>query len=387
MAILGGAILNLMPCVFPVLSIKALSLANTSSDSELKTNGWAYTAGAVFTFTLVAAIMLGLRASGSAIGWGFQLQSPILVSLLVYLFFIMGLALSGAIELGSGLSGLGQKLTEGKGLKRSFFTGALACVVASPCTAPFMGSALGFAIGQSAPVALLVFAALGFGMALPFLLLCYWPSLAHKLPKPGLWMEKLKQFLAFPLYLTAIWLLWVLGRQAGSDAIAVVAIGLVLIYFSLWLCQHSRLPAALVITAGLILVVTLPAVFISQEPARQTKQDAWQAYSPDVLAKARTQGRPVFVNLTADWCITCLANEKLVLGTTATQKLFKDHDIITIKGDWTNYDEQITELLTQHNRSGVPLYLVYPAHGGAPQLLPQILDSDTLETALSRAKG
>ena len=229
-ALAGGMILNLMPCVFPVLSIKAMSFAMThQTDQSKRSHGLAYTAGVVSSFVAIAAVMLSLRAAGEAIGWGFQLQSPLFVIFLIYLFFVMGLAFSGYLEIGSGLMSVGQSADNDDSLPSSFMTGVLATTIASPCTAPFMGPALGYAIAQPSYVALLVFAFLGLGMALPFVLLTWIPSLSNKLPRPGQWMDTFKQFLAFPLYLTAVWLLWVAGRQTSVDVAATVVAGLVLI--------------------------------------------------------------------------------------------------------------------------------------------------------------
>ena len=302
-AIAGGAILNLMPCVFPVLSIKALSIANVQGDH--KSHGWAYTAGAVAAFLIVAGAMLIARAGGQAVGWGFQLQSPVLVGLLAYLFFVMGLSLSGLANFGTNLMGIGQGLTTRKGLKGSFFTGVLAAVVASPCTAPFMGTALGYALTQPPAVSLSVFAALGFGMALPFLLICHIPKLSQYLPKPGAWMETLKQCLAFPLYLAAVWLLWVLGRQAGSDNMAAMVIGAILIAFSLWLksLSTSKTASGFALAAALAAVL-IPFNLLPNTPTTAASEGPWQAYQHSEFAQHQATGRPILINLTADWCIT-----------------------------------------------------------------------------------
>lgn len=386
LAIAGGSLLNLMPCVFPVLSIKALSLAKSGGDN-LTAHGWTYTAGAVATFVAIAALMLLARSGGEAVGWGFQLQSPWLITLLAYLFFAMGLSLSGLASFGSRLMGAGQNLTQGHGLRSSFFTGALATVVASPCTAPFMATALGYALTQPPATALLVFAALGFGMALPFLLLCQSPKLAKKLPQPGAWMDTLKQFLAFPLYLSAIWLLWVLGRQVGSDAMALAITGLLLIAFALWIThlpeQSARgrqlrfVVALLSITAALCISTTL-------KPDHKNSQNSiWQSYSRATLETLQTQQRPVFVNLTADWCLTCLANEKITLDTEELESLFAQHNIAALKGDWTNYNAEITALLEEYQRSGVPLYLYYPAGSSRATILPQLLRLQHIEEAIN----
>ncbi|WP_066959185.1 protein-disulfide reductase DsbD [Microbulbifer sp. Q7] len=392
----GGLLLNLMPCVFPVLSIKALAITHAGERQHL--HGWAYTAGVIGTFVLIAAIMLVLRTAGEAVGWGFQLQSPVVIAALVYLFFAMGLSLSGVTEFGGRLMGLGAHGAQNSGLGGSFSTGALATVVASPCTAPMMGSALGFAVTQPAPMALAVFAALGAGMAAPFLLLTYMPGLARRLPRPGPWMETLKQLLAFPMYLTAVWLLWVLGRQTGSDGVTLVLAGAVAIAFALWLWpgahrdgQQKWLRHAVAVVAVAGAVWALPNLASLQsatgQQAQSGKSDYWQVYSPEALADARSEGRPVLINMTAAWCITCLANEKVVLSSDAVTAAVGDLGFTALKGDWTNQDPQITELLARYGRSSVPLYLLFPAGGGEPLILPQILTRDGLLTAMRGAAG
>ena len=384
-AIIGGAILNLMPCVLPVLSLKALALANSNANHRIQ--GWSYTLGAISTFVAIAALLLAIRAAGQAVGWGFQLQSPGFVTVLFYLFFVMGLSLSGFISLGARWMSAGQNLTQGSGLSQSYFTGVLAAVVASPCTAPFMAPALGFAITQPWSIALLIFASLGFGMALPLLLLSYIPSLNKLLPKPGAWMETFKQALAFPLYITAIWLLWVLSRQLGPNITALVIFGGLAIIFIYWLGQKSTrfLPATGVATIAVIAALSLHAS--QQEPLRASTSTAnnstWETYNEKRLASLRDSGKAVFINLTADWCITCLANEKVVF-TESTLAAMKAKDITLLKGDWTNYDPRITKLLEKHKRGGVPLYLLFPAEvGKAPIVLPQILTPSGFNSALN----
>lgn len=371
-AIIGGMVLNLMPCVLPVLSLKALSLAN--SEQSHKAQGWSYTLGVVSTFVIIAALLLAVRTAGQAVGWGFQLQSPSFVTVLIYLFFIMGLSLSGFITIGTRWMSAGQGLTQGNGLKQSYFTGVLAAVVASPCTAPFMAPALGFAITQAWPVALGIFAGLGLGMALPLLLLSYLPQLGRYLPAPGAWMETFKQALAFPLYLTAIWLLWVLSRQLGADATLQIILGGLLIVFIFWLGQriNSVARVAGLLSLGVIIFMSWSS---KQQPTLEAVQTAseWEPYSEQRLSDLRQQGKPVFINLTADWCITCLANEKLVF-TDSTLESMKAKEITLVKGDWTNYDPKITRLLEKYRRGGVPLYLLFPAEANAEAIvLPQIL--------------
>ena len=377
-AIAGGMILNLMPCVFPVLSIKALSFTRTHKSFRAKqAHTLAYTIGVVSSFIVIALVMLILRSAGESIGWGFQLQSPIFVIALVYLFFIMGLAFSGYVEIGTGLMSLGQSSNNNnQSLTGSFMTGVLATTVASPCTAPFMGPALGFAIAQSSAVALLVFAFLGLGMALPFILLTWVPALNRRLPRPGQWMEIFKQFLAFPLYLTAVWLLWVAGRQTSVDVVASIIVGLILTALAAWLWKLNATSAlaklttskllAIACLASAILIPTLALSEVDQEPR-------WQPYSPERLAQLRGKGQPVFINLTADWCITCLVNERTTLDTEAFYQTLEQNNITYLKGDWTDSDPEITKLLNQYQRSGVPLYLLFPRGMKEAQILPQIL--------------
>jgi thiol:disulfide interchange protein DsbD len=384
-ALAGGMILNLMPCVFPVLSIKALSFTMThQTDKGKQAHGLAYTAGVVSSFVAIALVMLALRAAGEAIGWGFQLQSPLFVIFLIYLFFVMGLAFSGYLEIGSGLMSVGQSSDNEEGLGSSFMTGVLATTVASPCTAPFMGPALGFAISQPSYVALLVFAFLGLGMALPFILLTWIPGLSQKLPRPGQWMDTFKQFLSFPLYITAVWLLWVAGRQTNIDVAATVVIGLVLIAMAIWLWklnQSSGLSRSKILAAACLMVaLALPALSVSES----REEPLWQTYSPQLLSNLRSNGQAVFINLTADWCITCLANEKVALGSDTFYQALAENNITYLKGDWTNNDPEITKLLNQYQRSGVPLYLMYPNGQGEPEILPQILLEPMIMEAINR---
>ena len=375
LALAGGIILNLMPCVLPVLSLKALSLSSGHSQQEQKQQGWSYTLGVMTTFVAIAAVLLAVRAGGQAVGWGFQLQTPWFVSVLILLFLAMGLSLSGLIEFGGKWMGLGQSLTTGSSLQSSYFTGVLASIVASPCTAPFMATALGFALAQPWLLALSVFAALGLGMALPFLLLSYVPRLGDYLPKPGAWMETFKQALAFPLYLTALWLLWVLGRQLGAGAMTLIAIAGLALIFIYWVSRHSQRVRSL--SHGLaILLVGIASWNISQIPPSTSKvadDGIWESFTPQRLSELRQSGQPIFVNMTADWCITCKVNEKVVF-TDETLQAMKDKGIALVQGDWTNYDAEITRLLEQYGRGGVPLYLLFPAQANAePQILPQIL--------------
>ena len=386
LALGGGMLLNLMPCVFPVLSLKAMSLVSSPGQSHA-TLGVAYTLGVILSFALLAGVLLVLRAAGEAIGWGFQLQSPWFIAALVYLFFVMGLSLSGMIEVGTRWMGLGQGLTEQQGLRGSFFTGVLATVVASPCTAPFMGTALGVAVTLPTIQALLIFVALGFGLALPMLLVSVMPALARWLPKPGAWMDTFKQAMAFPLYLTVVWLLWVLGRQAGADALAAVLVGLVMLVFAIWLGQRRSAStassggwSALRHSAiGLSLMIAVFAVVAAERSAPNKTEPEnvwWQAWSPSLLAEIQADpSRGALVNMTADWCVTCLVNERIALSNDEVRDALADRDVVYLKGDWTRRDDDITAYLAQYGRNGVPLYVYYPPGQANPEphVLPQIL--------------
>lgn len=397
MAMLGGAILNLMPCVFPVLTLKVLSFAGKDpNSSHIKLHGLVYTAGVMLSFVAVAALMLALRASGEAVGWGFQLQNPWFIGALTYLFLVMSLSLAGFIELGSGLMGVGQNLASKDGYSGSFFTGVLAVVVASPCTAPFMGSALGYAITQPAYVALSVFAALGFGMALPFLLISLIPALAALMPKPGAWMDTMKRFLAFPLLATSIWLLWVAGKQTSANGMAIILLGCLAITLALWLWQEPvqktlmrKINQAMAVGLAALSIYLLQSTWLqpSSAMAAHTEQaqnnQTWQAFTTERLSNLRQDGQAVFLNVTADWCITCLANEKATLSQDEVQQALKDNNVVYMKGDWTNYDPAITQLLSHYQRSGIPLYVFYPANGQPEVILPQILNVDMVIDALN----
>ena len=385
-AIGGGSILNLMPCVFPVLSLKVLAFAS-HKEEHLAVHGFIYTAGVVFSFVLVAIVLLALRAAGQAVGWGFQLQLPWFVAALAYLFFAMGLSLSGFWTLGGSWMGLGSDLAGRAGYSGSFFTGMLATLVASPCTAPFMASAVGFAATQPSLQALTIFGALGFGMALPMLVLCLNPRLLSRIPRPGIWMDRFKQVLAFPLYATAIWLCWVAGRQAGATAMMAVLVGALAITFGLWVWRFGHWQRALGLLAFALALAVLgtPLLHAVPSPAagEQTAGDDWQPYSYARLAQLRASGTPVFVNATADWCITCLANEKVTLGQPEVKAAFASHGVTYLKADWTHYNAEITALLARFGRNGVPLYVFFPAGANSqPVVLPQLLRPSTVIAAL-----
>ena len=382
LAFLGGGILNLMPCVFPVLSLKIFSFA-TAGDAGQHRHGWVYAAGVVASFLLVAGVLIGLQGAGAAVGWGFQLQSPQFVALLAYLFFIMGLALSGVVQLGAGLMGAGSGLAAQPGYPGSFFSGVLATVVASPCTAPFMGTALGFAVTQPATIALLIFGALGAGMAAPMLALSYSSRLRRLLPAPGPWMETFKQLLAFPLYATAIWLLWVAGRQTSTTAMALLLCGMLALALALLLWRYRSSGKLLAIACGIAAGAVLVNPMLSR-PASSAAENP-DGFSEQRLAEVLQTGAPVFVNVGADWCITCLANEAGALNREAVLSAFEERSVIYLKADWTHYDPEIANFLRRFSRNGVPLYLLYSGGAGqAPAILPQLLTKDILLRALEQ---
>ncbi len=386
MALAGGLILNLMPCVFPVLSIKALSIAGkaTKERRDVQKGAWLYTAGILATMLLLASIMVALKAGGAQIGWGFQLQTPWFVALLVYVFVILGLWLYGWVEFGMALSGVGQNLTEGHSGRAEFFTGVLAVVVATPCTAPFMGVAMGYTLTQPWWIALIVFSALGLGLALPMLAFAIWPQLASRLPRPGNWMIRLKQFLAFPILATAIWLLWVLVRQTSSDILALILGGLLLFLFGIWLTKgEGRVSKALGVLAVLASLSAIPSVsqVVPSSPDQAMVEVDAEPYASSALRAHLNVGRSVFINMTADWCITCKVTEKRLLKTVAVDQLFGGNGVIRMTGDWTRYDPSITEYLNAFDRVGVPLYVVnHP--GMEPIVLSQFPSFDELESAV-----
>ncbi|WP_202908958.1 protein-disulfide reductase DsbD family protein, partial [Cognatilysobacter segetis] len=390
LALLGGLVLNLMPCVLPVLSLKALSLAGSGSPGIARRHAIAYTAGVVLSFVLLGGLALALRHAGRALGWGFQLQEPVVVALLALVMFALGLSLSGLWYVGGRWTGAGHGLATRGGVAGDFFTGVLAVVVATPCTAPFMGAALAWAFLAPTALAMAVFVALGLGLALPFILIGALPGLATRLPRPGAWMETLKQALAFPLYLTAAWLLWVLGRQRGPDAIAWTLAAAVAIAFAAWAWTRARdhrrawgVVALVVALAGV--GASLATVHRLPPPSARPAADAGHAVFDEArLAALRAEGRVVFVNITADWCVSCKANERTVLGRPAFAKALADAQAVYMVGDYTDVDPGLTAYLQRHGAVGVPLYVVYPRRG-EPRVLPTLLTPAMVAQALAGA--
>ncbi|MBA2588793.1 MAG: thioredoxin family protein [Alphaproteobacteria bacterium] len=385
-AFLGGLILNVMPCVLPILAMKALSLATHGQDG--RSESFSYAAGAVLSFAVLGLAIVLLRSGGAAIGWGFQLQSPIAVAGFALLVFAVGLNLSGLFEVGSVTAGEG--LAGRGGLVGAFFTGVLAVAVAAPCTAPFMAAALGFALTQGALPALAVFVSLGLGFALPFLLLGVWPRLLAFIPKPGAWMLTFKQFLAFPMYAAAAWLVWVLAQEAGPRGVILVLGAMILVALAAWLWSKTRDLSAAgrsigAVAALLVLVGALWGVGSlhgnAMAPAPSTSK-LGEPYSPAKLASLRAANRPVFVDATAAWCITCLVNEDAVLSRDSVKSAFASKNVAYLVADWTNQNPEITALLKENGRSGVPLYLYYAPGAATPVILPQILTESGVLGAL-----
>ncbi|MBL8700188.1 MAG: thioredoxin family protein [Alphaproteobacteria bacterium] len=384
-ALLGGLLLNLMPCVLPVLSMKALAfVAHAHGERAARAReGFAYAAGVVASFLAIAAVVLALRAGGAELGWGFQFQSPVFVAVLAGVTLGVGLSLSGVFHLAGGrLVAYGDSLARRGGGVGAFFTGLLAVVVATPCTAPFMGAALGVALLAPAPTLVAILMAMGLGLALPFLALSLVPSATRLLPRPGPWMDRLKQILAFPMYATTAWLIWVLSQQVSPGSFAIVLGGLVAVAFAGWLYgvlsperpTLARLAAAALIAVAAYLLADLEGAAPARAPGGPAGiGGSSEAFTADRLAALRGEGRPVFVNMTAAWCITCIVNERAALGGTSLRRHFESQRIAYLVGDWTQRDPAITAYLRSFGRGGVPLYVAYPARGGAPVVLPQLL--------------
>jgi thiol:disulfide interchange protein DsbD len=402
-AMLGGLILNLMPCVFPVLSLKAMTFASSAGESKhhIRMDGLVYTAGVVLAFVLLASVLIALRAGGERIGWGFQLQQPWFLAFIVYLFFMMALSMSGVFEMGTSLMGAGGDLAQRKGYQGSFFTGVFATVVATPCTAPFMGPALGFALSQTWVTAMAVFISLGLGMALPILVLSFVPAFARMMPKPGAWMVIFKELMAFPLYAAAIYFLFALGMQVGVIGMSVVMLACVLLAFAAWLYQKrfSIGPYWRFANGGMGVACLVFAIYVMQSSyltpvaastaanvdAEGNSLDGYEVYSTALLSELQSAGKPVFVNMTAAWCITCLANEQTTLSTDTVKQALADNNITYLKGDWTNEDPEITEMLERFDRPSVPLYVLFSGDPSVePVILPQILTPGMVADAFSQ---
>lgn len=390
-AFIGGMILNLMPCVLPVLSLKIMGFIKQAGEekSKLRKHGLAFTFGVLISFWALAGLLLILRAGGEYLGWGFQLQSPSFVIVLSVLLFLFGLSLFGVFEIGVTLTAVGQNTPKGSTYTGSFFSGILATIVATPCTAPFMGSALGFALSQPAYVSMLIFTALGLGMALPYVLLTSIPALLKYVPKPGAWMETFKQFMGFLMIATVLWLIWVLSLQTGAEGVLILLGSLLLVSLSGWIygrwsVLHKSLKTRRIaqLISGLILAGALALSLMYIKPVSASTGSVhtqglieWQTFSPELVAQLRSEKKPVFIDFTAAWCLSCQVNEKVAFGSEEVQKAFADKGIAALKADWTNKDEVIAKELAKFGRNSVPLYVLYLPDKEAV-LLPEILTPD-----------
>ena len=399
-AFLGGLILNLMPCVLPVLSIKVLSLVQSAGQSNKTAlaHGLLYTAGVLASFWVLAGLLLALRGAGEALGWGFQLQSPVFVVAMAGVFFLLGLSLFGVFEIGTSIAGLGAGASGRSGALGAFSSGILAVIVATPCTAPFMGSALGYALTQPALLSLLVFTALGIGLALPYVLLASSPRLLRYVPKPGAWMETLKQFLGFLLMATVVWMAWVLGNQAGPQAVAVMLSMLLLLALAAWIWGRWGAPSRgersrrwAFVTGALLLVFAAGwgmqgvTLFGATQAGADPGDTTWSPYDEAELARRVAEGTPVLVDFTADWCLSCKVNEQVALSSSVVQKRMQELGVVLMKADWTLRSEAITHALAKFGRTSVPLYVLYTG-GGADQFvtLPEILTPGIVIDALNQ---
>ena len=404
-ALVGGLILNLMPCVFPVLAMKAAAFARLAGHAraEMRRDGIAYTLGVLVSFGAMAAAILAIRSTLGEVSWGFQFQSPIFSLLVAYLFFVVGLNLSGVFEIAGGFTGMGQGLASKSGVTGAFFTGVLAVVVATPCTAPFMAAALGFALSQPAPQTVAVLLAMGLGLALPYLALSMTPALQRLMPRPGPWMDRLRQFLAFPMYASAVWMIWVLTQQTGADGVLYALGGMILIAFAIWLLRlrenggggaaspatwARRGVAAVAVLLALAVVIKIedgPATAASASggPSTGVSFEGWERFSRARMMEAVAARKPVFVDFTAAWCITCLVNERVALETAGARRAFEQSGTVKLKGDWTNRDPEITALLKELGRAGVPLYLYWAPGADKPVILPQVLTEASIVAQLA----
>lgn len=405
LAFLGGMLLNLMPCVFPVLFLKGLSLVQSGSEErhKLRAHGFVYTAGILASFWALVGLLLVLRNAGSHLGWGFQFQSPIFLSLMAALLFFLGLSLAGQFEIGLTLTSAGGSLAEKQGYTGSFFTGVLAVIVATPCTAPFMGVALGYALSQTALVTFAVFTALALGLAAPYVALTLQPAWTRILPRPGAWMEVLKQAVSVPIFGTVIWLAWVLANAYGAAVLAALLVSFLLLAIAGWFLGRWPAKRWATIVASLIVVgvvgIAIMAPADLEDPrtnlGRLTPDDVkavgsiiqngggWQPWSADAVTRYQSQGHPVFVDFSASWCLSCQVNERAVLGKSEVQKAFADANVILMRADWTRYDDSITRTLNGFGRSGVPTYALYVPGESQPRLLPEVLTTGIVTNAVA----
>jgi thiol:disulfide interchange protein DsbD len=398
LAFLGGLLLNLMPCVFPVLFLKGLSLVNSGNEErgKLRGHGLVYAAGILVSFWALVGLLLGLRAAGSTLGWGFQFQSPVFLALMAGLLFFLGLSLAGQFEMGLTLTSAGGSLAQKQGYTGSFFTGVLAVVVATPCTAPFMGAAVGYALSQSAAVTFAVFTALALGLAAPYVALTLQPAWTRWLPKPGAWMEVLRQAVSVPIFATVIWLAWVLAQAYGASVLAALLMSFLLLavagwFLGRWPAKRWAAAIAAVILLGVIALAFYGQNLVGESAGQASKANldtaavsGWEPWSAERQAAYQAQGRPVFVDFTASWCLSCQVNERVALNRPEVQEAFRAGNVVLLKADWTRHDEAITQALTALGRSGVPAYALYAPGQSQPQMLPEALTSGIVTDTLSK---
>ncbi|MDZ7764109.1 MAG: thioredoxin family protein [Melioribacteraceae bacterium] len=400
-AFIGGVILNLMPCVLPVLSIKIMGFVNQAGEDKKKilNHGLMFTLGVLISFWVLAGALVALRAGGQELGWGFQLQSPEFIIVLSVFLFLFALNLFGVFEIGTSLMSVGAKTANQSGAFGAFMTGVTATVVATPCTAPFMGTALGFALAQPALITMFIFTSLALGMALPYLLLAIFPNWLKYLPKPGGWMETLKQFMGFPLAATVIWLAWVLGLQTGSDGVAALMIALLLASLGAWIYGKwgtfgrknsvkliSRLATIILVSSGLFFGITNAETNVNTGSILNNKVDGvqWEKFSQAKVDELRKQGIPVFIDFTAAWCLTCQVNERVAINTKAVVEKLEEKNVVALKADWTSRDDEITRALEKFGRNSVPLYVLYSENFDEPMVLPEVLTSSIVLDALNK---
>jgi thiol:disulfide interchange protein DsbD len=400
-AFAGGIILNFMPCVFPVISLKALGLLRHQGDrASARSEGFGFLLGVIFTMLALAAVLLALRAGGTAVGWGFQLQSPLVIAALALIILGAALNLLGVFEVGLSLQRAGEISGGGGAFTRSALTGALAIVVATPCSAPFMAGAVGYALVQPPVVSLVIFLALALGFAAPFTLISLFPAIAARLPKPGAWMDLLKRGLAFPMFGAFAWLVWVLAQQAGTTALAAMLACAVVVSFAAWLygiAQRRRFigrswKALLAVTVALLVaaITPLPGVMQAQPEAAEPAVASTAApvkWTPQTVEEMRGHGKAIFVNFTASWCITCQVNDRTSLSTAAVKEALSRTGTIYMVADSTKFNADIDDAMTAFGQGGLPLYVVYPADGSEPKVLPQVLTPSIVVNALDRASG
>ncbi len=396
LAFLGGLLLNLMPCVFPVLFLKGLALVNSGAEErhKLRAHGFVYAAGILVSFWALVAALLGLRAAGATLGWGFQFQSPVFLALMAGLLFLLGLSLAGQFEIGLTLTSAGGSLAAKQGYAGSFFTGVLAVVVATPCTAPFMGAAIGYALAQTAAITFAVFTVLALGLAAPYVALTLQPAWTRLLPKPGAWMDVLKQAVSIPIFLTVIGLVWIVAQSYGANLLAALLAGLLLLAVAGWFLgrwparRWADTTAALFLLAFIGLAAFAQRLAVSPAPAVSAgtpgQSAAWQPWSPTALNNYQSQGRPVFVDFTASWCLSCQVNERVALDQPQVRQAFVNANVVLLRADWTRQDPAITQALAALGRSGVPVYALYAPGESSPRLLPQVLTPGIVTDALNQ---